>query len=51
MPADIMLHNAKIATNSVPAFVEAIAIKNGKIAAAGSNDEILRLVRPDGESD
>ena len=31
MPADIILHNAKIATNSVPSFVEAIAIKDGKI--------------------
>ena len=35
MPTDIILHNAKIATNSVPSFVEAIAIKDGKIAAIG----------------
>jgi predicted amidohydrolase YtcJ len=41
MPADIILHNAKIATNSVPPFVAAIAIQDGKISAAGSNDEIL----------
>ena len=46
MPADIILHNAKIATNSVPSFVEAIAIEDGKISAAGSNDEILRLGGP-----
>ena len=31
MPADIILHNARIATNSVPSFVEAVAIKDGKI--------------------
>ncbi len=41
MPTDIILHNAKIATNSVPSFVQAIAIKDGKIDAMGSNDEIL----------
>ena len=46
MPADIILHNARIATNSVPSFVEAIAITDGKISAAGSNDEILRQRGP-----
>ncbi|MCX5887844.1 MAG: amidohydrolase [Deltaproteobacteria bacterium] len=46
MPADIILHNAKIATISLPSFVEAIAIKGGKIEAAGTNDEILRLGGP-----
>ena len=46
MPAEIILHNAKIATNGVPAFVEAIAIKDGKIDAAGTNDEILRQREP-----
>lgn len=46
MPADIILHNAKIATNGVPAFVEAIAIQDGKVSAAGTNDEILRLGGP-----
>ena len=35
MAADIILHNAKIATNSVPSFVQAIAIKDGKVDAAG----------------
>src|SRR2546422_6371089 len=42
MAADSIIHNAKIATNGVPAFVEALAIKDGKIAAAGHADEILR---------
>jgi predicted amidohydrolase YtcJ len=46
MPADLVLHNAKIATHSVPSFVEAIAIKEGKISLAGTNDEILRLGGP-----
>jgi len=46
MPADLILHNAKIATNGVLSFVEAIAIKDGKIDAAGANDEILRQRGP-----
>ena len=46
MPADLILHNAKIATNGVPSFVEAIAIQDGKIAAAGTNDAILRQRGP-----
>jgi hypothetical protein len=29
--AEIILHNAKIATNGVPSFVEAIAIAGGRI--------------------
>ena len=43
MSADCIIHNAKIATNSVPAFVEAIAIQDGKVLAAGTTDEVLRL--------
>jgi hypothetical protein len=43
---DTILHNAKIATNSIPSFVEAIAIQDGKISATGKNDEILRLREP-----
>jgi predicted amidohydrolase YtcJ len=43
MSADLILHNAKIATNSVPSFVEAIAITDGKITATGTDQEILRL--------
>ena len=35
MSADIILHNAKIATNKVPSFVEAIAISAGKVTATG----------------
>src|ERR1700740_3521321 len=41
--AETIIHNAKIATNDVPSFVEAVAIGNGKIIGAGKNDEILRL--------
>src|SRR5467141_5081521 len=44
--AELILHNAKIATNEVPSFVEAIAITAGKVAAVGNNDEILRLRGP-----
>ncbi|SFI90072.1 hypothetical protein SAMN05428978_10554 [Nitrosomonas sp. Nm34] len=42
MTADTILHNAKIATNVDPSFVEAVAIKDGKISAIGTNDEIMR---------
>jgi hypothetical protein len=42
MSADTIIHNAKVATNAVPSFVEAIAIKDSKISATGTNDEILR---------
>jgi hypothetical protein len=43
---EIILHNAKIATNKVPSFVEAIAISDGKLTATGGNEEILRLCGP-----
>jgi predicted amidohydrolase YtcJ len=43
MSVDTILHNAKIATNQVPSFVEAVAISGGKISAAGKNEDILRL--------
>jgi predicted amidohydrolase YtcJ len=43
MPMETIIHNAKIATNGAPSFVEAIAIERGQIAAVGTNDEILRL--------
>src|SRR5271168_4464404 len=46
MLAELILHNAKIATNAVPSFVEAIAITAGRIAAVGKDDEILRLRGP-----
>ena len=41
MQPECILHKAKIATNGVPSFVEALAIKDGKISAVGSDDEIL----------
>src|SRR6201996_4157987 len=44
--ADIILHNAKIATNSTPSFVEALAITDGKIIATGNEQDILRLRGP-----
>src|SRR6201996_5101247 len=46
MAVDTILYNAKIATNRVPAFVEAIAITGGKISATGTDEEILRLRGP-----
>jgi predicted amidohydrolase YtcJ len=46
MPADIILHNAKIAINTTPAFVAAVAIQDGRISAAGSSEEILRQRGP-----
>ena len=46
MSADTILHSAKIATNSVPSFVQAVAITEGKITATGTNEEILRLRGP-----
>ena len=46
MPADTIIHNAKIATNAVPSFVEALAITAGKIAATGTGQEIFRLRGP-----
>src|SRR6201988_938071 len=46
MSIDTILHNAKIATNGVPSFVDALAISDGKITAPGTNDEILKLAGP-----
>src|SRR5271169_5484771 len=46
MQPDCILHNARIGTNGVPSFVEALAIKDGKISAVGSDDEILRQRGP-----
>jgi predicted amidohydrolase YtcJ len=46
MPADVILHNAKIATNRVPSFVEAVAIEGGKFVVVGTSDEILRQRGP-----
>jgi hypothetical protein len=46
MAADVILHNAKIATNSVPSFVEALAIAGGKVVATGSEREIFQMHGP-----
>src|SRR5213592_3126875 len=46
MPADMLLYNAKVATNGVSSFAQAVAIAEGKIIATGTNDEILRLRAP-----
>ena len=43
MSVDAILHNAKIATNGIPSFAQAVAIEGGKIAAVGDDDEVLRL--------
>jgi predicted amidohydrolase YtcJ len=42
-----IFHNGKIATNSTPYFVEAIAIEDGVITAIGLDPEVLRLKTPD----
>jgi predicted amidohydrolase YtcJ len=47
MAVDTILHNARIATNGVPSFVEAVAITAGKISAAGTDEEILRQRGPE----
>jgi hypothetical protein len=47
MAVDTILYNAKIATNRVPAFVEAVAITDGKISATGTDEEVLRLRGPE----
>src|SRR5450432_4264926 len=46
MTADLILHNAKIATNGVPSFADAVAIAGNKIVATGADDEILSLRGP-----
>jgi predicted amidohydrolase YtcJ len=46
MFAETILYNAKVETNSVPSFVEAVAITDAQITAVGTNDEILRLRGP-----
>src|SRR5262245_32698609 len=46
MPADVILHNARIATNRAPSFVEAVAIESGKFVAACTSDAVLRQRGP-----
>lgn len=47
MSADTILHNARIATNGVPSFVEALAVADGKIIATGTDREIFELRGPE----
>jgi predicted amidohydrolase YtcJ len=44
--ADKVFYNGKIATNSKPYFVEALAVEASKINATGTNDQILRMQSP-----
>jgi predicted amidohydrolase YtcJ len=44
--ADVILDNARIATNRSPSFVEAVAIEGGKFVAAGTSAEVLRQRGP-----
>src|SRR6516225_6111975 len=43
MRPDLIIHNAKIATNSIPSFVQAIAVADGKVVASGKDEEMLGL--------
>src|SRR5215472_15663079 len=47
MQPDLIVYNAKIATNSIPSFVQAIAIADGKIVASGPNQDIMKLRGPE----
>src|SRR5262245_43063257 len=47
MRPDLIIHNAKIATNGIPSFVEAIAVADGKVVASGTNQDILRERGPE----
>jgi len=47
MQPDLIVHNGKIATNSIPSFVQAIAIADGKVVASGANQDIMRLRGPE----
>src|SRR5262245_6258290 len=41
--ADLILHNGRIATMAPRhSFVEAVAVKGGKLLAVGSDDEVLK---------
>src|SRR5258708_43237 len=46
MPAETILHNAKIATNSLPSFVDALAVTDGRITATGNARDLFRLRGP-----
>jgi len=40
--ADVILHNARIATNRAPSLVEAVAIEGGKFLTGDPRHEIIR---------
>src|SRR5215468_12375695 len=40
MRPDLIIHNGKIATNSIPSFVQAIAVADGEVVASGTNQDI-----------
>jgi predicted amidohydrolase YtcJ len=46
MFAETILYNAKVTTNGVPSFAEAVALADGKVTAVGTNDEVMRLRGP-----
>ena len=46
MFADTITRNAKIATDGIPPFVEALSIQGGNIRSTGTNGEILRRRGP-----
>src|SRR5262249_16895214 len=46
-PADLIVHNAKVATVDAKfTIAQAIAVRDGKIAAVGTNADILKLKGP-----
>ena len=49
MPTQRVFHNARIATNASPYFVEAMLVEDGRIVATGTNDEIMREKEPAAE--
>ena len=48
MFAGMIIHNAKVAPNAIPSFLEADSIKDGRIQATGTSSEILCQRGPGG---
>jgi predicted amidohydrolase YtcJ len=44
--ADLIICNAKVATNDIPSFVEAVAIQGGKVLTTGSTEQVVRHSGP-----
>jgi predicted amidohydrolase YtcJ len=44
--ADLILHGGKITTNDTPSEVEAVAIAGGRVAAVGTDSDVLKLRGP-----